>query len=264
MLVLSHILTVLVDLTGCVVEDDDIPPPLPPRHPNMVASTNEDLMSQSLNIRNFPRIVRQRSEHSLLTASLNIGPTKTDYDIKDKKDKSKGKRKNKKSDTFSGRGTPTGGSVLSSPVRSSTMYFNSPSHTGTTSLAPSASFSAADTKSTPKKTSRWSNIRNKMGKKLRSPSISADTEEPGRLLNKPQRSHSIPSIKKCGVYSRAGSITGEEMEVGGSIVSPRIRRGSTSQNNVNLVAKIFSVLTCWIEEHFEASIHTCYQSVCAK
>lgn len=219
-----------------------------------------------------PRMVRRGSEHSLLSCSMVVGPgSAPEKQTKEKKSKTlekpKSKRKTKKSDTFSGRGTPTSSSVLSSPVRnSSTMYFgSSPSHTGSLSLRASASFSAADIqlKTTPKKASKWSKISNIMNKKLnRATSTGMDADD-SQLRTKPRRSQSIPSIKKCGIYNgRNASIGGEEMGMGlcesGSISSTiprtRTRKSSASQaNSVNLIAKIFSVLRCWVEEYYEVS-----------
>lgn len=207
------------------------------------------------------RIVRRGSEHSLLTCSMSIGPAESTPD-KQKKSKTlekpvKGKKRSKKSDTFSGRGTPTSSSVMNSPVRNSAnLYFgSSPSHA---SLGVSASFSTADIQQkTPKKVSKWSKLSNIVVQKF-SRAEGDDT----RMRVKPQRSHSIPSIKKCGVYPvRNSSVPGEEMGMGGlaengsiSSINPRARKSSSSQaNSVNLVAKIFSVLGCWVEEYFEVS-----------
>lgn len=252
-------------MTGCGIEEADTPPPLPPGHPNMVPSlktTDEDLVTTSLNYR-IPRMIRRGSEKSLLSCSMSMGPPPTPsggHGKGSKKSKTlekqqKNKKKPKKSDTFSGRSTP---SLLSSPAKSATMYFNgSPSHTAGGNLSLTSSFSSADLK-TPKK-SRWLNLRSKVGKKLsRSPSHTSEYEVV-KTTAKAQRSQSIPSIKKSSIYSgRNSSLSGEDMGVtdGGpmGIVSPRLRKRSTSgNNNVNLVSKIFSVLSFWVEEFFEVS-----------
>jgi hypothetical protein len=191
-------------------------------------------------------------------------------DGKEKKSKTlekipKTKKRSKKADTFSGRGTPTSSSLMNSPVRnSSNMYFGtSPSHTYSSSLGASASFSTADhhQQKTPKKASRWSKISNMVNKKLSRGATGTDGDDKHRLSVKPKRSHSIPLIKKSGVYGRSGSVGGEDVGVGGmyeagstNSVSSHARRASTSQgNSANLVAKIFSVLGCWVEEFFEVS-----------
>ena len=172
------------------------------------------------------------------------------------------KKSGKKADTFSGRATPntTPNSLHASPNR--TMYFSSsPSHS--INLSAAAAFANQDANKTPKKSSKWTNLRMKMNKKFsRSPSVSADTGDDTKLRTKPHRSHSIPAIKKSGVYpGRNASISGGDdvslsMADGGSISAghTRHRKTSSSQaNNVNLVAKIFSVLSCWVEEYFEVS-----------
>lgn len=236
------------------------------------------MVTQSLNPHRMSRMIRRGSEHSLLGCSLNLGTANPFEKLslspslggKDRKfktlEKLKVKKsKNKKADTFGGRGsgTATPTSAFTSPSKSSMYFSGSPSRTSISgSLGPSAIFSNPDLTKTPKK-SKWMNLRNKVGKRfLRSPS---DTEDV-RLQNKPQRSHSIPSIKKHVVYSgRNTSVSGEELGMismpdGGSIsmVSPRIRKPSTSQgNNINLVSKIFSVLKCWVDEYFEVSLVFC-------
>lgn len=209
------------------------------------------------------RMVRRgSSEHNLLTCSLVVGQSPAKQGKSKTLEKPlKGKKRTKKSDTFSGRGTPTSSSLMNSPVRSTNMYFGaSPSHSA--SVSASASFSAADQHNrTPKKMSKWSKISSMVNKKFNRGG--AETDE-SRLRVKPQRSQSIPSIKKCGVYSgRNASISGEEMSFGGTLIgsesissiSSRSRRTSSSQgNSINLVAKIFSVLGCWVEEYFEVSV----------
>lgn len=299
------------------MDEDDIPPPVPPRHPNMLAETiHDDLVTQSLGgYRMQNNLVRSGSEHCLLSqstiepsglkshrqqqqfsgstsplASLRRGSLTpiSRHSAKEKKPKSeknpfKTKKNKKKSDTFGGRGTPTG-SVLSSPARNATMFFGgSPSHTVNLSssvnlgggggggastrgsLSCSASFNSADIKSSKK--SRWGMIRHKVGKKLtRTPNM-LDDEEPKIQGRGPrtQRSHSSPSIKKYSV-GRSLSITEEDgrgvslpdggtgMSISGA-VSPRLRRGSSSQQGYNLkmLSKIFAILTCWLEEYFEVS-----------
>lgn len=186
------------------------------------------------------------------------------------------KKNKKKADTFSGRGTPTS-SVLSSPARNATMYFGgSPSHSSGLSnsvnlgggagnggsLSCSTSFNSGDAKTLKK--SRWMMLRNKMGKKFTRTPHMMDEEEP-KIHGRTQRSHSSPSVKKYNV-GRSLSITEEDIRInmtdgghGGSvsgIVSPRLRRASSSQQGYNLkmLSKIFSILTCWVDEYYEVSL----------
>ena len=247
--------------------------------PTSMTKEDGDLVMQSLYSGRIPRIVRRGSEHSLLTCSLQEGANEGNGSGgKDKKSKmadrfKPGKKTKKKSDTFSGRGSSSGRatpSLLSSPVRSG-QFVGSPTHS---SINPSASFTSSDFNKTPVKKSKWTNIRQRMGKKFnRSSSTNIEaTEELNRLRVKPQRSQSIPSNRKCGVYGTAGgrsaSITVDDVIpnltdggaaagcVGGGSVSLRGRRSSSSHctNSVNLVAKIFSVLGCWVDEYFEVSL----------
>ena len=240
----------------------DAPPPLPPRDPDMLSPKYDE--TRSLSSPFMPKnLVRQGSEHCLLSSSINLGSISNisdKYSItsgifgRDKKPKneekssSKGKRK-KKSDTYSGRATPTGPSN-GSPSKSSSMYFgNSPSHSRASGF--SSSFNQSDLDKNSKK-SKWFIIR-KVGKKLsRSPSIDPDEVK----KNIPQRSQSIPSVKKCGLYpGRSTSLSTEEPDGLTGLVSPRHRRRTSSLqvNSVNLVSKIFSVLSCWVNDYFEVS-----------
>ena len=259
------------------MEEEDTPPPLPPRHPDMYSvqttrTNKKQMLTESLDPSKLSRMLRRGSEHNLLTTSMSsasssVSGTPSHSSGKDKKSKTlerkqpKEKKKKKKSDTFSGRATPV--NVLSSPAKSSQMYFgNSPSHTsGSSSLSASQSFNASgDMAKTPKK-SRWLNVRRKIKKNFtRSPSfVDADEIKAVHKSNKPQRSHSIPAIKKSGVYNgRNASISGCSEDLGMNIpdglISPRARRASTSPgNNVNLVSKVFSILMCWVEDYFEVS-----------
>ncbi len=250
--------------------NDQGPPPLPPRDPDMLLPPN--LYEDRRKI-----LPRRGSEHSLLSLSMSVGsgaqkPLEKQLSIKKSgKDKKamkkleeislKNKKKNKKSDTFSGRATPTTSSALSSPARtSSILYFpgSSPSHN--TSVSCSASFNDSDLGKSPKR-SKWNMIR-KVGRKIaRSPSI-VDQDDVKNAIksNKPQRSQSIPAIRNCGIYTaRSVSITAENglcgnLTDGGGMISPRIRRGSTSQNDVTIVSKIFSILTTWVEDYFEVCV----------
>ena len=250
-----------------IIDEDDIPPPIPPRHPDMLllplSKAEDDMVMQSLPLTSRG-LVRRGSEHNILTSSMVVGQSPAKHGKKSKtleKPPPKGKKWSKKSDTFSGRGTPTSSSLMNSPVRNSTnMYFSaSPSHAP---VGTSASFSTADVQNrTPKKVSKWAKISSTFNKKFSRGGPNGVEAEENRLRVKPQRSQSIPSIKKCGVYSgRNPSICGEEMSFGGSLVesgsissiNTRSRKTSSSQgNSVNLVAKIFSVLGCWVEEYFE-------------
>ena len=288
----------ILDLTGCAgIDDDDTPPPLPPRDPDMLPATkvtDESSLTQSLSSYslNHKKLIRRGSEHSLINYSLsNSEQLAKDKSRSLEKSAKAGKKKgNKKSETFSGRGTPTCASLHASPNRSNMYFGSSPTHTSmshahlTSSmsgssgniLAVSSSIgggSGTDVAKTPKKNSRWTNIRNKMGKKFSRGSVSTDSEDcTGKHhRSKPQRSQSIPSSRKAGVYVsvRNASVSGEEMSgmsytdggagVGGGggvagAVLPRHRKSSSSYtNNVNLVAKIFSVLNCWVDEYFEVS-----------
>ncbi len=283
------------DLTGCGMDDDDSPPPLPPGHPNADSKHSDTMTKEEESLGSFYRrggLVRRGSEHSLLNYSLNMGQSPMlsggggggGGKAKGPEGKGKGK-KVKKADTFGGRGTPTASlSLMSSPIRSSnnSMFLGgSPSHHGGNSLAPSASFSNADLGGKgQKKQSRWGNIRSKVKKNFsRSPSVTAESDE-AKILHKPQRSQSIPAIRKTAVNSRNGSISmasGEDYAVanvtdigggGGGIVSPRRRtsnsHAATTANDVNLVSKIFSVLKCWVEEYFEVknSLFVCWCYCC--
>lgn len=239
------------------------------------------LLSRSVTAADFPSKLPNRELQHFNRSSSPLrrkSLTLTAQSSKDKKSKNleknhfRSKKNKKKSETFNGRGTPPS-SAHSSPAKSATMYFGgSPSHpsnltnsvsvggAGGGALSCSSTFSGIDCGSKSSKKSRWTMLRSKMGKKFTRAS-NVDEEESntlGRLRT--QRSHSSASIKKYNI-DRTMSITEEDSRSdyldGGSMSgsNPRLRRSSSSHQGYNLkmLSKIFSILTCWVDEYFEVS-----------
>lgn len=264
--------------------------------PTTKITPDESMLTQSLSSYslNHKKLIRRGSEHSLvnysLTSSEQLAKDKT-RSLEKSITKSGKKKGNKKADTFGGRATPTCNSLHASPNRSNMYFGSSPTHTpahahhlsgGGSSGNITSGGGSGDIPKTPKKSSRWTNIRNKMGKKFRG-SVSSEAEDgTGKYHHhhrtKPQRSQSIPSSRKGAVYASArnASVSGDDLSgisypdgavggVGGAagvgggvagsmVVPPRHRKSSSSYtNNVNLVAKIFAVLNCWVDDYFEVS-----------
>ena len=245
---------------------DDVPPPLPPRDPDMLAPSTPTHDTRSV----FGnRMVRGSSEHSLLTASLNIGPghhrspfhhgnammispshqTRSALSTPERK-------KHANTMDHSGSGTPK---KLSAGKKASTFGRYSPS-------AEHQDGSVSKGSKKDKSKSRWTGIKDRMKLKQkfkRSPSIEIGKE----LGSSPRevRSQSIPTIRKntVGSITRKTSV-GPEVKLSVAMDVPdggghspsrsRQRTLSVQGSGVTLISKIFSVLGCWQDNYYEVCI----------
>ena len=245
--VVSNLSTSEPDLVNLDVDDDeDIPPPLPPRTPDMLietAVTSRDGRSLSGSaIGN--RMIRGSSEHSLLTASLNIGPSH-------------------RSPFLQSPAHQTSRSALSTPERRKHATFESrtpkkqSNGKKASTLGRHSPIPPGGEQKKEKSKSRWKFVKNKVSKTFkRSPSM-----EGGNLQGSPResRSQSIPTIRKNNVMRKASvgpevklSVAVDVPDGGSAGPSPRRQRTlSTQGSGVTLIAKIFSVLRCWQENYFE-------------
>lgn len=260
--IMSNLSTSEPDLVN-LDDGDDVPPPLPPRDPDMLLPPStplHDARSHGSVVGN--RIVRGGSEHCLLTASLNVGPahrspfhhggammaspahqTRSALSTPERK---------KLSNTIdhSGLGTPK---KLSVGKKASTFGRYSP-------VSDQAEGISKGSKKEKSK-SRWNGLKERMkfkSKIKRSPS----TQEELGALPREARSQSIPSMRRNNVASvmRKTSVGPEvllsvAMDVpDGGAPSPsrnRQRALSVQGSGVTLISKIFSVIGCWQENYHE-------------
>ena len=264
--VVSTLSTSEPDLANVEVDEDDdgdTPPPLPPRTPDMIiesaaaASREARLLSSSSAVGN--RMIRGSSEHSLLTASLNIGPghhlpylqSNSASALSPAYQQSRSALstpERRKHSTFDNSGSRTPKKQLSAK-KSSTLGRHSPVPPGEQKKASK---------------SRWNFVKKKVSKTFKkSPSM-----EGSNLQGSPResRSQSIPTIRRNNVTRKTS--VGPEVKLsvamdvpdgggmgGASSQGPsparRQRTLSTQGSGVTLIAKIFSVLGCWQENYFE-------------
>ena len=258
--VVSNLSTSEPDLANVEVDDDeDTPPPLPPRTPDMLieaaAAASRDARSLTgLAVGN--RMIRGSSEHSLLMASLNIGPGHRSpylqsnaptmgpaYQVSKSALSTPERRKYVDN---SGSKTPK---KLSSGRKSNTFGRYSPIPPGEQN----------EGKSSKKEKSRkgWTIVKKVTRSFKRSPSM-----EGGNLQGSPResRSQSIPTVRRNNVQRKTSvgpevklSVAVDVPDGGSQGPSParRQRTLSTQGSGVTLIAKIFSVLGCWQENYFE-------------
>ena len=237
---------------------DDVPPPIPPRDPDMLAQTTptHELRPQGLTIGN--RMVRGSSEHSLLTASLSVGPGQQSpfhhgnammigLNPRQTRSALSTPERKKNSNTIDNSGSRTPKKLVVGK-KSSTFGRYSP-----VSDSPEKAVKKEKAKR------RWVGVKHKISKTFkRSPSMEVkDTVTPREA-----RSQSIPSIRRnnIGSLTRKTSVGPEVMlsvavdvPDGGGGLSPsrRPRAVSVQGSAVTLIAKIFSVLKCWQENYCE-------------
>lgn len=243
-------------------DNDDVPPPLPPRDPDMLlppATPSHDARSHGSFIGN--RMVRGSSEHSLLTASLNVGP---------------------------GHRSPFhhGGAMMASPAHQTRSALSTPERKKHSNAMDHSSLGTPKKLSVGKKSntfgryspvdhqegiskgskkdkskSRWNGLKEKMKFKSKI-KHSASTHEELGASPREARSQSIPSMRRNNIatVTRKTSIGPEVLlsvavDVPDSGVSSpsRIRQRALSLqvNAVTPITKIFSVIGCWQENYYE-------------
>ena len=237
---------------------EDTPPPLPPRTADMLAPSTPSHDSRSQGSLIGGRMVRGSSEHSLLTASVNLGHTYPSpfhhgnamlvSPAHQTRSALSTPERKKHSNTMEHSGSRT-------PKRSS----KKASTFGRYSPVPDVADGALPPR-TPKKDkskSRWVGLKERMNKTFkRSPSM-----EPVQGIPREARSQSIPTIRKNHVSSVARKTSvGPEVKLsvavdmpdgGGPSPSRRQRTLSVQGGGVTLISKIFTVLNCWQENYSE-------------
>ena len=252
------------------LDDDDTPPPLPPRDPDMLApaTPSHDLRTHDSLVGN--RMIRGSSEHSLLTTSLNIGSTTRSpfhhgnamlispaHQTRSALSTPERRRfSSTKEQSGSQKPLPGGGK------KSNTFGRYSPVQPG----------DLPETAKSPRKEktkSRWSGLKDKVNKKFkRSPSMEAK-EMQG--FPRESRSQSIPSVRRNNIIAPRKTSVGPEVKLSVAVdvpdsgaLSPARRQRKTSSshvqglavNTVTLISKIFNVLGCWQENYFEVGVVT--------
>ena len=263
--VVSHLSTSEPDLVNLEVNDEDTPPPIPPRTPDMLieaAAASREARSLGVSLVGN-RMLRGSSEHSLLTASLNIGPghhspfhhgnammISPAHQVSKSALSTPERRKHSTFDN-SGSRTPK---KHSTGKKSNTFGRYSPIPPGE-QLEVGGKASKKD-----KSKSRWNVVKNKVSKTFkRSPSMHAEVTD---LQSSPRekRSQSIPTIRRNNVMRKTSvgpevklSVAVDVPDGGSAGPSParRQRTLSTQGSGVTLITKIFSVLGCWQENYFE-------------
>jgi hypothetical protein len=268
--VVSSLSTSEPDLANIGGDDDndggDTPPPLPPRTPDMLIESAAAVAVASRDGRSLSgsaignRMIRGSSEHSLLTASLNIGPGQRPLYL----------QSNSASAISPAYQTR---SALSTPERRKHSTFdNSGSRTPKKQLSAKKSSTLGRHSPVPpgeehkKSKSRWNFVKKKVSKTFKkSPSMHMDG---GNIQGSPResRSQSIPTIRRNNIMRKTsvgpevtlsvamdvpdgGGVGGASSQ--GPSPARRQRTLSTQGSGVTLIAKIFSVLGCWQENYFE-------------
>lgn len=243
--VVSNISTSEPDLVNLEDDNNDMPPPLPPRTPDMLieseATTRDGRSLSGSAVGN--RMIRGSSEHSLLTASLNIGPGHHSPYLQSPAHQTRSALstpERRKHATFESRSSKK----QSSSKKASTLGRHSP--------IPPGGEQKKD-----KSKSRWKFVKSKVSRTFKkSPSM-----EGGNIQGSPResRSQSIPTLRKNNVMRKTSvgpevklSVAVDVPDGGSAGPSPRRQRSfSTQGSGATLIAKIFSVLGCWQENYFE-------------
>ena len=244
----------------------DEPPPIPPRDPDMLLDTlatpSHEIRSHDLTVGN--RMVRGSSEHSLLTASLNIGHRSPFHHgnamltapAQQTRSALSTPERKKYSNTIESSGSRTP-KKLSVGKKSSTFGRYSPSSDGPECGSKGSKKDKAK--------SRWVGVKHKFSKTFkRSPSM-----EVKDIANSPRetRSQSIPTIRRNNVggsMTRKTSVGPEVLlsvavdvpDGAGPSPSRRQRTLSVQGSSVTLISKIFTVLGCWQENYYEVRCHS--------
>ena len=265
--VVSNLSTSEPNLANVDIDDDDAdtPPPLPPRTPDMLVESADVATRDARSLSGSAvgnRMIRGSSEHSLLTASLNIGPgnrspylqtsnammISSTYQVSKSALSTPERRK-----YVDNSGSKTPKKHSSSGKKSNTFGRYSP-------IPPGEHHDGKSSKKEKSSKRGWKIVKNITRSFKRSPSM-----EGGNLQGSPResRSQSIPTVRRNNVVRKTSvgpevklSVAVDVPDGGSQGPSParRQRTLSTQGSAVTLIAKIFSVLGCWQENYFEVHI----------